>query len=123
MNRHTVLRMGFALGCFALSSPIFANSTPNEESVRIDASFKRLDKAIHNPEYMLENWIALPESPKPRSSKPHFLSLREAILLALRYNPTIQNAELDRIIQRYNLRLAENEFELQFALAGTAWIE
>jgi len=51
------------------------------------------------------------------------LSLREAIMLALRYNPNIQNAELDRIIQRYQLRLAHNEFELQYALGASAVLE
>ncbi|WP_133127734.1 TolC family protein [Legionella nagasakiensis] len=96
---------------------------PASEMQRIMVAEERLDKAIKNPEYMLEHWIELPTSPKPRSTKTQFLSLREAILLALRYNPNIQNAELDRIIQRYQLRLAENQFEVQYALAGSAQIE
>lgn len=83
----------------------------------------RLTTAIKNPEYLLEHWIELPTSPKSNRKKPLNLSLREAILLALRYNPNIQNVELDRIVQRYQLRLAQNEFELQYALAGTAIIE
>ena len=79
--------------------------------------------AIRNPEFMLNHWIKLPTSPKARPGKLQHLSLREAILLALRYNPNILNAELDRIIQRYRLRLANNEFELQYALAGTALVQ
>lgn len=83
----------------------------------------RLGEAIKNPEYMLKNWIELPTSPASRSKKVHRLGLREAILLALRYNSYIQNAELDRIIQRYQLRLAYNEFELQYALAASANVQ
>lgn len=82
----------------------------------------RLQEAITNPEYMLNHWVELPTSPNGRGKKPQHLSLREAILLSLRYNPNIQNAELDRIIQRYQLRLAYNEFELQYALRGSAAI-
>lgn len=83
----------------------------------------RLNAAIKNPEFMLDNWIELPTAPLTNTKKPRHLTLREAVLLALRYNPNIQNAELDRIIQRYQLRLAENAFELQYALAGTAMAE
>lgn len=83
----------------------------------------RLECAIQNPEYMLDHWIELPISPSAKSKKSQRLSLKEAILLALRYNPNIQNVELDRILQRYQLRLAHNEFELQYALAGTAVLE
>lgn len=83
----------------------------------------RLAAAIHNPEYMLEHWVALPTAPSTHLRKAKHLTLREAILLALRYNPNIQSTELDRIIQRYQLRLAYNAFELQYALAGTAQVE
>ena len=94
-----------------------------DEKARVDAADNRLNNAIKNPEYMLKHWIDLPISPTSHHKKKLYLSLREAILLALRYNPNIQNAELDRIIQRYDLRLAHNEFELQYALAGTALIQ
>lgn len=87
----------------------------------VDAPIE-LQKAIVEPEYMLNHWIELPTSPKATKT-PKRLQLREAILLALRYNANIQSAELDRIIQRYDLRLAHNEFELQYALAGTAIAE
>ncbi|ETO92166.1 TolC family protein [Legionella oakridgensis] len=96
---------------------------PALEMQRVIAAEERLEKAIKNPEYMVEHWIELPTSPTSHSAKAQFLSLREAILLALRYNPNIRNAELDRIIQRYQLRLAENQFELQYALAGTVQSE
>lgn len=91
-----------------------------EPSVRAQ---NRLVKAVQNPEYLLSHWIRLPVAPKLNPSNPLHLSLKEAILLALRYNPNIQNAELDRVIQRYQLRLAENEFELQYALAGSGMVQ
>ena len=96
---------------------------PQDEALRVERAGERLRQAIKNPEYMLDNWVDLPASPESRHKKPQRLGLREAILLALRYNPNIQNAELDRIIQRYQLRLAHNEFELQYALAGSAVVE
>lgn len=93
---------------------------PANEAAEVEAAQNRLHEAIKQPEYMLKNWIDLPTSPNSTLKKPLQLSLREAILLSLRYNPNIQNAELDRIIQRYQLRIAYNEFELQYALAGNA---
>lgn len=95
----------------------------NLEMQQITLGEQQLEQAITNPEYVLNHWIELPTSPTPKNKTPKFLSLREAILLALRYNPNIKNAELDRIIQRYQLRLAHNQFELQYALAGTAFVE
>ncbi len=49
---------------------------------------------------------------------PKKLSLEEAILLALRYNTSIQNSEIDRISQKFSLRAAANEFEVQYALTA-----
>ena len=96
---------------------------PANEMERVNAADNRLQTAIKNPEYMMDHWVELPTSPTPKTAQTQFLTLRHAILLALRYNPNIQNAELDRIIQRYQLRLAHNEFELQYAIAGTAVVE
>ncbi|KTC64637.1 Outer membrane protein (plasmid) [Legionella adelaidensis] len=117
----------------SVAATILENCTPpfssnnllletNKQIEEVSAEELQLEEAIKNPEYLLKNWIELPTSPKA-NQKTRFLSLREAILLALRYNPNIKNAELDRIIQRYQLRLAHNEFELQYALSGTAFVE
>jgi outer membrane protein TolC len=38
------------------------------------------------------------------------MSLTEAVLLALRNSRTIKNAYLDRVVQKFNLRVAEDEF-------------
>lgn len=48
------------------------------------------------------------------------LTLREAVLLSLRYNPAVQDAELQRIIDKFSLRTAQWQFELQYALTGSA---
>lgn len=108
----------------AFSKPASTNlyswvNDPASEVTRISKAEASLHAAIKNPEYLLHNWIELPTAPAAKSKAIHRLSLREAILLALRYNPNIQNAELDRIMQRYQLRLAHNEFELQYALGAS----
>lgn len=92
---------------------------PVAEAQRVEEAGARLRSAVANPEFMLKNWIDLPTSPIALKKTVLRLSIREAILLALRYNPNIQNVELDRIVQRYQLRLANNEFELQYALGAS----
>lgn len=47
------------------------------------------------------------------------LSLQEAIYLALRFNPDVQNQEIQRVVDKYNLRVAQNRFELQYALQAS----
>lgn len=96
---------------------------PADATQEVNQADARLNDAIHNPEYMLKHWVDLPTSPTSYHRKKLNLTLREAIFLALRYNPNIKNAELDRIVQRYQLRLAHNEFELQYALGATGQIE
>lgn len=109
----------------ASKAPAVANTlynwvdNPAAEALRVEQAGVRLRAAMDNPELMLNTWIELPTSPASRAKTIQHLGLREAILLALRYNPNIQNAELDRIIQRYQLRLAYNEFELQYALGAS----
>lgn len=120
------------MGCFLLGGSCFASKSlslssslyhwvddAGAEAQRVDQAGLRLRRAIQDPEYLLHEWIELPASPTSRNKKLHQLSIKEAILLALRYNPNIQNAELDRVIQRYQLRLANNEFELQYALGAS----
>lgn len=51
---------------------------------------------------------------------PQEITLKDAVLLALRYNPLVRNAELDRILNKFDLRLAENKYEVQYALTGSA---
>lgn len=115
----------FSINVWSTQIPIKINKPKyhTTDTERIEQAEFRLREAIVNPEYILDNWIELPTSPASHKKKLQQLSLQEAILLALRYNPNIQNAELDRIIQRYQLRLANNEFELQYALSGTGTIQ
>ena len=118
--------IGIYLACGSLFAAAPANTLyrwvddPSDAMQQMSTARNRLHQAIKNPEYMLDHWIDLPTSPKSHKRNALHLGLKEAILLALRYNPNIQNAQLDRIIQRYQLRLAHNEFELQYALAGQA---
>ena len=46
------------------------------------------------------------------------LSLSDAVFLGLRGNRTIQSAYLDRIAQKYDLRVAEDYFNPKLVLGG-----
>lgn len=57
-----------------------------------------------------------------RPSQEGAMSLREAILLGLRYAPDVKNAEIDRLIQKFSLRQADWNYEWQYGLNGsTNW--
>jgi len=74
-------------------------------------------EGLHSGTCMMPNQDA--HTDVAASQKPgKELTLREAILLALRYNPDIQTAEIQRVVDKFSLRTAENEFELQYALTG-----
>ncbi len=51
------------------------------------------------------------ENPKP----PPEMTLDDAIQLALRYNPSVQNSQFSRVSDKFSLRVAENDFEWQYA--------
>jgi outer membrane protein TolC len=57
---------------------------------------------------------------EPPATVPPTLTLADAIMLALRYNPDIRSAEMQRVIDKFNLRLAKNGYELQYALTAGA---
>jgi outer membrane protein TolC len=46
------------------------------------------------------------------------LTLKDAIALSLRYNVDVQSQEFQRVADKFSLRVAQNEFELQYALTG-----
>lgn len=58
--------------------------------------------------------------PLPAPPAPKKLTLDDAVWLALRYNPDVQNSAIDRVVQKYNLVVARNQFELQYALQATS---
>ena len=51
-----------------------------------------------------------------QSQQIYTLTMQDAILLALRNNPTVQSAKLDRVVQKYALVVEKNAFEPQYAL-------
>lgn len=127
-NYKVIKRITIVLGlawtsCWANPSLYHWLGDPKAESLRVEDAGKRLRAAIANPEFMRKSWIELPTAPASSNKRLHPLGLREAILLALRYNPNIQNAELDRVMQRYQLRLAYNEFELHYALGASGVVQ
>ncbi len=60
--------------------------------------------------------------PLPRTvpRQPKRLSLKEAILLALRNNPDVESSELQRVVDKFALEVAHYAFMPQFTLGGTA---
>lgn len=48
------------------------------------------------------------------------LSLQEAVLLSLRSNPNVRNAQMQRVIDKYSIRLGQFDFEMQYSLDATA---
>ena len=60
------------------------------------------------------------EIPPSLKNIPKRLTLRTAILLALRNNPTVVNSELDRINQKYLILLAWQEFRPNYVFNNTA---
>ncbi len=77
------------------------------------------------PEPKIFENTQLQELPVPYQVYSHLkevqvMSLREAILLSLRYNITIRNSELDRIVQKYTVAFARWEFEPRYGLRGSA---
>ncbi|WP_165482342.1 TolC family protein [Fluoribacter gormanii] len=56
----------------------------------------------------------------PDGYAKNVLTLKDAILLSIRYNPNIQSADIQRIVDKYNLRLAQFQYELQYALTVNA---
>lgn len=50
---------------------------------------------------------------------PKIMTLRDAILIALRYNPIVRNAEIQRIMDKFSLRVNEWAFEPQYTLSNS----
>lgn len=68
--------------------------------------------------------IVPPHAPQPRTaaSKPAgvALTLADAIAMALRDNRTIRSAYVDRVAQKFDLRVAEDQFTPKFGITGSA---
>lgn len=56
---------------------------------------------------------------RPKPDKPMDMNLPEAILLAVRDNTFIQNAYLDRVVQKFELKVAEHKFKPNIDLTGS----
>lgn len=50
------------------------------------------------------------------ASLPPVLSLNDAVMLALRYNPQVRSARLQRVVDKFNLRVAQWAYEVQYSV-------
>jgi len=48
------------------------------------------------------------------------MDLQEAVALALRHNKTVESAYLDRVVEKFNLKIAQDEFRPDFTLSASA---
>jgi outer membrane protein len=48
------------------------------------------------------------------------LSLEEAVVLAFRENPTILSSSMQRVLDKFALEIAHNQFDFQYALSGSS---
>ena len=62
--------------------------------------------------------LPLPEHTQPFAKK---LSLREAIFLALRNSPDVENAELQRVLDKFALETARYQFQPHYSIQGNAY--
>lgn len=78
------------------------------------------------PHYKRPRYFPYPEMmPTPldrKSPLQKILTLKEAILLALRNNPAVINAELTRVTDKFALQLAHYAFEPQFTFNANATV-
>lgn len=58
--------------------------------------------------------------PQPLTMPTKILTLQDAILLALRTNPNVRSAEIQRIADKFALEVAHNKYVPQFAIEGSA---
>ncbi len=56
----------------------------------------------------------------PATDSAPILSLRDAILLAMRFSPNVKNAELQRVVDKFSLAVAHDQFAPQIGLTGQA---
>jgi outer membrane protein TolC len=50
----------------------------------------------------------------------HPLSVMDAVLLAVRFHPSVKHAQLQRVLERFAVSVAENTFMPQYFLSGTS---
>lgn len=68
----------------------------------------------------IPNTIILPTPHTSQIQQTLEFSLHDAIILALRYNPDVISTDLNRLEQRFALKVAQNELMPQFTLSGSA---
>lgn len=69
--------------------------------------------------FLLLGSVSQPLCAQEPIGKSLHLTLRESVLLSLRMNPTIESAQLQRVIDKFSVALAYNQFEFQYSLNGT----
>lgn len=69
---------------------------------------------IYNPSALCQ------EKPPDKHQDAREMTLHESILIALRNNTTIKSAYLDRIVQKFDLKVSEDKFTPKLTISSTA---
>lgn len=103
-----------------LSGPILAGSVA--VAIWLPATVFAQDLQPARP-YAPPARAGLPTVPPAAEGKTVKLTLPEAVYLGLRQNRQIRSAYLQRVVDKYNLLLAENEFRPQGSIVGTVGVQ
>jgi outer membrane protein len=114
--------LGFLLGVMFLS-PGFARSQRNNTKT---TTKKIITKKKHSkPKTSIKRVTTKKQKKTTKKQtnkpKPLILTLKDAILLSIRYNPDLQNAELTRVTDKYAVVVAKNQFEPQYSIEGATF--
>ncbi len=68
---------------------------------------------------LLLSFLCIPFSSLASEPAKQF-TLKEAIFIALRFNADVRSSELQRIVDKFDLEVAKNKYELHYALKGSS---
>ncbi len=119
----------FSLSLLAIvfmSMPLLAESPLPAPARFYDANHQQVSRLIESTDrHASFDHPFLPPTRLPRPHEtpraPKNLSLKEAILLALRNNPTVENSELERVTDKFNLEIAYKKFRPSYTFKTTAF--
>ena len=94
---------------------VLAQGTQNATDKKVNVYPVKQSPKCSN-EYTVNHALSTASSDASKTT----MTVSDAILLALRYNPNVQSAEIQRVSDKYALRVAHNEFEWQYTLTGQA---
>ena len=116
MNRYQIIisvTLGLSAGQLALASVVLPEPAEVIASTAIPADI--IPVSIDSNKNASRSSIHVPVMVE-KNSTGKYLSIDDAILLALRNNPNVFSAQLTRVMDKYNLEIANNAFQPHYSL-------